>query len=196
MKRTIKPAWDQLSTRLRPFVRRRVDSDVDADDVMQEVLLKAYRGIGEVRDEERLEAWLYRVARTSIADHLRARQRHPLVRGDARDEGEAQPSQEDPFQGDPFREDEDAVAREVALYVAMFVPFLPSPYREAITLVELEGKTHREAAEMLGISVSGMKSRVQRGRAKLRELLEACCEVAVDARGKVIACERRDQDCC
>ena len=88
------------------------------------------------------------------------------------------------------------MAREVALYVAMFVPFLPSPYREAITLVELEGKTHREAAEMLGISVSGMKSRVQRGRAKLRELLEACCEVAVDARGKVIACERRDQDCC
>ena len=106
---------------------------MDADDVMQEVLLKAYRGIGDVRAEERLEAWLYRVARTSIADHLRARQRHPLVRGDARDEGEAQPSQEDPFQEDPFREDEDAVAREVALYVAMFVPFLPSPYREAIT---------------------------------------------------------------
>ena len=67
----------------------------------------------------------------------------------------------------------------------------PSPYREAITLTELEGRTQREAAEMLGISLSGMKSRVQRGRAKLRAMLEACCEIAVDARGKVIACEPR-----
>jgi len=77
---------------------------------------------------------------------------------------------------------------------------LPSPYREAITLTELEGRTQREAAQMLGISLSGMKSRVQRGRAKLRGMLEACCKVAVDARGKVIACEPRKGDepkgCC
>ncbi len=68
--------------------------------------------------------------------------------------------------------------------MSLFVAQLPSPYREAITLVELEGKTAKEAAEMVGISVSGMKSRVQRGRAQLRELFDRCCESAVDARGK------------
>ena len=68
---------------------------------------------------------------------------------------------------------------------------LPSPYREAITLTELEGLTQAEAARMVGISVSGMKSRVQRGRARLREMFEACCEIALDGRGAVMQCEPR-----
>jgi RNA polymerase sigma-70 factor (ECF subfamily) len=44
---------------------------------------------------------------------------------------------------------------------------------------------------MLGVSLSGMKSRVQRGRVRLRALLEACCDIALDARGRVMSCERR-----
>jgi RNA polymerase sigma-70 factor (ECF subfamily) len=72
---------------------------------------------------------------------------------------------------------------------------LPSPYREAVTLVELEGLTVREAAEMAGVSVSGMKSRVQRGRAQLRQLFDECCEIALDARGKVIDYAPRPRPC-
>jgi hypothetical protein len=71
-----------------------------------------------------------------------------------------------------------------------------SPYREAVTLVVLEGMTMREAAEAMAISVSGMKSRVQRGRAQLRELLEACCAIAVDARGKVTDVVPRERELC
>lgn len=68
---------------------------------------------------------------------------------------------------------------------------LPSPYRGALTLTELEGLTQKDAAAMLGISLSGMKSRVQRGRQKLRQAFDACCRIAVDARGHVLSCERR-----
>ena len=115
---------------------------------------------------------------------MRGRQRHPVAAApDAPEAADDAP--------EPFEEDDGAVAREVARYVAAVVAHLPSPYREAITLTELEGRTQREAAEMLGLSLSGMKSRVQRGRAKLRDMLEACCAIAVDARGKVIACEPR-----
>ncbi len=81
--------------------------------------------------------------------------------------------------------------RLVATYVAPFIAMLPTPYREALTLTELEGITQKEAAEMMGVSFSGMKSRVQRGREKLRALLENCCEIALDARGRLIACEPR-----
>jgi RNA polymerase sigma-70 factor (ECF subfamily) len=81
-------------------------------------------------------------------------------------------------------DDDREAATALAGCVSLFVAQLPSPYREAITLVELEGKTAKEAAEMVGISVSGMKSRVQRGRAQLRELFDRCCEIALDARGK------------
>jgi RNA polymerase sigma-70 factor (ECF subfamily) len=85
--------------------------------------------------------------------------------------------------------------------MAVFVAALPSPYREAITLTELQGMTQKEAAAMLGISLSGMKSRVQRGRKQLQELLQACCEIALDPRGRVMSFEKRPEgtvpkNCC
>jgi RNA polymerase sigma-70 factor (ECF subfamily) len=115
-----------------------------------------------------------------VIDHLRASARHPIAVGEPR-EPELDP--------DPL--DERLVEREVAGHVALFVSMLPSPYREALTLTELEGLTQKQAAEMIGISLSGMKSRVQRGRQKLRGALEDCCHIALDARRRVIACEPR-----
>lgn len=88
---------------------------------------------------------------------------------------------------DDEHEAEQALARSVGPFIAM----LPSPYREALTLTELQGLTQKEAAERVGISLSGMKSRVQRGRQQLRKALEDCCHIALDARGRVIACEVR-----
>jgi hypothetical protein len=88
-------------------------------------------------------------------------------------------------------DDDRATFRALAGCVALFVARLPSPYREAITLVELEGLTAREAAALADVSVSGMKSRVQRGRAQLRAQLDACCRIDLDVRGKVTDCEPR-----
>jgi RNA polymerase sigma-70 factor (ECF subfamily) len=78
--------------------------------------------------------------------------------------------------------------------VALFVSRLPSPYREAVTLTELEGLTQKDGAEMLGLSLSGMKSRVQRGREQIRRMFEECCEISVDARGHVLDCTPRSLD--
>jgi RNA polymerase sigma-70 factor (ECF subfamily) len=83
------------------------------------------------------------------------------------------------------------VEQELATHVAPFVASLPSPYRAALTLTELEGLTQKEAAEMLGVPLSTMKSRVQRGRERLREIFDACCEISLDARGSVVECEPR-----
>lgn len=68
---------------------------------------------------------------------------------------------------------------------------LSEEYRQAIHLVELQGLTHREAADRLGLSLSGMKSRVQRGRRQLKELLDHCCVIELDGRRGVIDFERR-----
>lgn len=176
--------WGDVEARLRPFVARRVDRQ-DVDDVLQEVYLRMQRGLAGLRDDTRLTPWLYQIARTAIADHLRARQRHPVA-GGAPPELGVEPAL-------PERDPEQLLAA----CVAVFVGRLASPYREAVTLVELEGLTIKDAAAMVGISVSGMKSRVQRGRAQLRELMEACCRIALDVRGKVIDVEPRpDAVCC
>lgn len=168
------PTWQELDARLRPFVARHVAAP-DVDDVMQDVYVRMQRGLGGLRDDERLLAWLRQVARSAIAEHGRARARHPLPRS---------PDPPDPPAPPDDADDDRVTARALAGCLAGFVAQLPSPYREAVTLVELEGLTHREAAELAGVSVSGMKSRVQRGRAQLRALLEACCAIALDARGK------------
>ena len=178
-----RPALRDLEARVRPFVARRVSSSADVDDVVQDVFLRMQRGLSTLRDEERFGPWVYQVARSAIAEHRRARTRHPIADREV-DEAEAPATTIDD-------EEEGAVERNLATYVAPFIAMLPSPYREALTLTELEGVSQKDAAQMIGISVSGMKSRVQRGREKLRALLEDCCEIALDARGRVIGCEPR-----
>ena len=173
-------SWEALAGRLRPFIARRVAAAADTDDVLQEVLIRVHRGLPELRDDDRLGPWMFRIARNAVVDHLRSRSSGVGVTNAAVDEHE-QPSPP---------EDDDA-AQALVRALAFFVAELPSPYREAITLTELEGRTQREAAEMLGVGLSAMKSRVQRGREKLRAMLDACCEIALDARGHVIACAPR-----
>lgn len=172
-------AWRLLETNLRPFVAKRV-REVDVDDVMQDVLLRIQRALPSLRDEQRFGPWVYQIARSAIGQHARVVARHP------------QAKVEPPELVEPPREEDDgAIEQEVAMYAALFVSMLPSPYREALTLTELEGLTQKEAAEMLDISLSGMKSRVQRGRDKLRRALEDCCHIALDARRRVVGCELR-----
>jgi RNA polymerase sigma-70 factor, ECF subfamily len=177
-------AWREVEARLRPYVARRVASRADVDDVVQETFMRMHRGLATLADAERFGPWVYRIAASAIADHLRTRARHPL--------GNAKPDQDrrESDAGDPVENLESELAECVALFVAR----LPSPYREAITLTELQGLTHKDAAAMLGVSVSGMKSRVQRGRERIRRMFEECCEMTVDCRGHVTECVPRRSD--
>ncbi len=176
-------AYDVLAAQLRPFVARRVPP-AEVDDVVQDVFVRVLRGIDGLRDEERFGGWVYRVARNAITDSQRARARHPLPREPGADDTLAA------LPSDPLEDAESPDAR-LASAAAAFVGLLDPPYREALLLTEIEGLTQSEAAAKVGISLSGMKSRVQRGRAQIRTLLHLCCEVALDARGHVIACESR-----
>jgi RNA polymerase sigma-70 factor, ECF subfamily len=176
---------DVLQARLRPFVARRVPSS-DVEDVLQDVFLRMQRGLPALRDEERFAPWIYRVARSAIVESHRQRARQPMAQD--LDSEPAEPSAEGAGPS--------ALEQEFAAYLAQSIASLASPYREALTLTEIEGVTQQAAADLAGISLSGMKSRVQRGREKLREELEACCRIDVDARGRVIQCEPKDPTNC
>jgi RNA polymerase sigma-70 factor (ECF subfamily) len=176
-------AHRELEERLRPFVARRVPSS-EVDDVLQDVFLRAQRALPDLRDEERFGPWLYRVARSAIAESHRQRLRQPLLAAEVPEPPAVEQSGPTPLEA------------EVAAYLVPLISRLPSPYREALTLTELEGLTQQAAAAALGISLSGAKSRVQRGREKLRALLDECCSFGVDARGRVIECEPRQPSGC
>jgi RNA polymerase sigma-70 factor (ECF subfamily) len=129
---------------------------------------------------------VYQVARSAVADHLRlsAKHRVPTAFEEQPDEASCPP------------DDDALVEQALAAHVGHLVTTLPSPYREALTLTELHGRTQKDAAKELGVSLSGMKSRVQRGRARLQRILEDCCHIACDARGNVMECEPRGETSC
>jgi RNA polymerase sigma-70 factor (ECF subfamily) len=121
--------------------------------------------------------WLYRVARNVIIDHYRTRRSQPRLDSD----DPAPPGMvEDPFADDP----RDA-QRELAGCLRSLIDQLPEPYRSAVITVDLDGQTQTEAAYAADLSVSGMKSRVQRGRRQLRRLLTECCRVHTSPTGSI-----------
>jgi RNA polymerase sigma-70 factor (ECF subfamily) len=192
IKPNARTAWRELEGQLRPFVARRLADAADVDDVLQDIYLRIQAGIGALRDAERFGPWVYQVARSALAEHGRSRARRPPAHAQSDGEDAAAP---------PAESEENEAEQGLAKNIAVFVAALPSPYREAITLTELQGMTQKDAADMLGISLSGMKSRVQRGRLQIREMLQACCEIALDARGHVLSYDRRadgkvPENCC
>jgi RNA polymerase sigma-70 factor (ECF subfamily) len=166
------PAWHEMRARLVAFVARRIDQRDDAEDIVQEVLLKVSQGIGAVREQERLEAWVYQIARNAIIDHHR--------RGRTRSLAHTRVALDRSMASDPPEPDGDAGV--LAGCLRSMVARLPERYREAITLTEYGGLTQSEAARRLGLSVPGMKSRVQRARMRLGALIAECCRVELDAR--------------
>jgi RNA polymerase sigma-70 factor (ECF subfamily) len=178
--------WEEFAAPLRAFVARRVPPGIEPDDVVQEVFLRVVRHLPALRDAERLEAWLYQIARNALRDAMRVRQRRDL-RTDALDV-------EPPAASDV--EDVPAAEAELAPCLTGMVARLPEPYRTAMDLTSREGLTQAEAAKRAGVSVSGMKSRVQRARDQLKQMLVRCCEVAVDSRGGVSDFHLREPGAC
>jgi RNA polymerase sigma-70 factor, ECF subfamily len=170
-------------SRLRAFIRRRVGSDADADDLMQDVLAKLVERRGEV-SEEGAPAWLYTVARRAIVDRYRAR----AAGGGAERRGL-------PAVAEVVEEDAGA-ARELALCLEPMLERLDPAERELLRRVDMEGMSQAEIARELGVSVSTVKSRTQRARAKLLGVLSECCAVATDARGKPVEYELRKGKSC
>lgn len=172
-------SWQVLGQRLGAYIGRRLPAQ-DVDDVLQEVLLRIHKNVRYLSDDSRFGPWVYSVARNAVIDRLRKK---PPLSGDVDLESIAASSGED---------EEQALLGCVTPFVAR----LPEAYRHAITLVELQGLSQAEAATIEGISVSGMKSRVQRARRMLREMFEECCALTLDARGRVIEADRHEQGAC
>jgi RNA polymerase sigma-70 factor (ECF subfamily) len=184
MENTAAGMWQQIHGALTGFIRKRVSNEAETDDILQEVFLRVHKHIGELRDPDRLISWMYKVTRHVIIDYYRSagRRREVPVGLATSLEGDAAGSHAGL---------EPDVKMELFECLRPMIDRLSEEYREAIRLVELEGLTHQQAAKQLGLSVPGMKSRVQRGRQQLRKLFHACCVIELDSRGGVTEYEAR-----
>jgi RNA polymerase sigma-70 factor, ECF subfamily len=178
--------WAEFGPPLRAFLARRVPPGVEADDLVQEVFVRVIRHVGSLRSTERPEAWLFQIARNALRDSLRARMRR---------DGRTDPLDTD-LPADVDAAADKAAEAELAPCLSAMIGRLPEPYRTAITLTSLQGLTQADAARRLGLSISGMKSRVQRGRDQLRTMLVRCCAIDVDVRGGVSDFHKREPTAC
>lgn len=178
---TTEHAWDAFHAGIEQFILKHTHDEAATEDILQDVFLKMHTHIAALRDEEKLQSWLYQIARHAIYDYYRDQKR--LV---------ALPDTFD-LPEDPVLEED--VEQALLPYLKYLVGRLPEPYREAIILTEYHGLTQRELAERLNISVSGAKSRVQRAREKLKQMLLDCCHFVLDRRGKVIDYHPRNACC-
>ena len=176
---TTEKVWEDFNTGLKHFILERVPDEPSAEDILQDVFLKIHAHIDTLREEDKLQSWIYQIARNAITDYYRTHKA-------ALNLPEMPYVPEDPF---------DDVVNELIPYVKKLVDSLPADYKEALILTEYEGLTQKELAERLGISLSGAKSRVQRAREKLKVMLLSCCHFEFDRLGRIIDYQP-NCDCC
>jgi RNA polymerase sigma-70 factor (ECF subfamily) len=173
--------WTQFSDRLRGFIARRIRGESDIEDILQEVFARIHAGLGDLKESEKLEAWLFQIARRAILDHFRSRS------------GKRRAAE---LEGDVAEEKPGAtIPKEVASWLDPMMSLLSEEDRDALRLADLEGVSQKALASQLGLSVPGAKSRVQRARRRLKDAMLDCCHIEMDRRGNAIDYTRKRRDC-
>jgi RNA polymerase sigma-70 factor, ECF subfamily len=194
MPTTVTEVWQQVHNGLRAFIAKRVSEETEIDDILQEVFLRIHRGLDGLKDPRRIVSWVYQITRHAIIDHYRASGRRlEMPAGLGADMELIRTMAATPVIAE-FK-DSGEYRSELAGCLRPMIDQLNKEYREALMLVELEGLTQQAAAQRIGLSLSGMKSRVQRGRRQLKRKLDECCLIQLDQRHAIADYTVRDPKC-
>lgn len=182
----IEQVWSEFGHQLRGFIAARVPDSHIVDELTQELLIKSYQNLNSLQDEERVGAWLFRIARNVVNDYYRNKKSDEVNQHIDIDNLVESLEQESP---------EPSVHEELSKCVQPFIDQLPIKYRDTIMAVDLEGRSQKELAEQLGVSHSTIKSQTQRARTQLGVLFRRCCDFSIDARGNVVDYDPKSGKC-
>ena len=168
MNNEIQIIWKDLCQELSIFIDSKIKNEEISKDILQETFLKAHMNIHKLRDTSKLTAWIYQITRNNINDYFRKHQ---------------QTIQIDHLALPIIKE---LSYQNLSNCINSKIKQLPKKYEEAIVLTTFQNLKQTELAEYLGISYSGTKSRVQRAKEKLKELVIDCENVESDTKNKII----------
>lgn len=174
--------WNEFSSGLKSFILSRVKNEPDADDILQDVFLKIHYNLHTLKDQSRIRPWVYQITRNLITDYFRSKNINS---------SETEFPDISDFPVSSLKLMDTAVEDMIQMMGEL------SPEScEALCLTEIEGLSQKEYAEKKGISYSGAKSRVQRARMMLKDLLFKCCHYQFDRYGTVIDIQPKCCCCC
>jgi RNA polymerase sigma-70 factor, ECF subfamily len=173
----VAPVYLEYEAKLRGFVLKRVKDRDEANDILQQLYVKLYKHCEQLPEVRNLNAWLYQIARNAVYDYYR-------------EQGRSMPLEDESQLEEQFGQ--DAPHQESESLVLPLINMLPPEYAEPLRLSEIEGISQKEIAERLGMSYSGAKSRVQRGREKLKELFLECCHLELDRKGSLVSATAKE----
>lgn len=174
--------WNESRNRIKAFIAKRIKNESDVEDVLQDVFFKIHRKIPELKDPTKLYSWVFQTTRNAIIDYYREQKNAANYSEELPDDIAVEPTEKD-------------VEEEVLSWLTPMVEELPVKYREALLLTDIQGLTQKELSEKLDISLSGAKSRVQRAREKLKEVLLDCCHLEFNRAGQIVEYQQRKQVC-
>lgn len=175
--------WNKFRSELLHFIKARVNDPYEAEDVLQEVFIKMYKGVEQLDDEAKLKSWLYKITNNTIIDYYRKRKPSEV--------------QIEKIESELINEEEHTnMNDEISTCMNLLLQKLPDKYKEPLAMYEFKGMKHREISKKLNISLSGSKTRIQRAREKLREVLIECCEIESDVYGNIVEYEQKESYQC
>ena len=159
--------WEEFNGRLKQFILSRINDEASAEDILQDVFTKIHSRISTLRDNSKLRSWIYQIERNAIMDHYRNQKMKDGLKS---------------FQlsDDPVN---DRARDEMNHCIRVLIDSLPPHDRTPIVLTTFHDLTQKEIAAKLGVSLSGAKSRVQRARRKLKNLLIESCHYELESLG-------------
>jgi len=177
---SIEKIWRDYHHKLHSFIQSYVGDASMADDILQEAFTRIHSRIDTLRDNNKIQSWIYQIARNAIIDYYRARKKIVELPESI---------------SIPEKDPADKIRREIASWLFPMIQSLPEKYLKALMLSEIEGLPQKEVAKKLGLSLPGAKARIQRGRALLKKMLLDCCSYEFDRKGHVIDYKSKGETC-
>ncbi|HMB62090.1 MAG TPA: RNA polymerase sigma factor SigZ [Eudoraea sp.] len=181
MNYTVQNIWNEFNHELKGFIFGKVGDESIADDILQDVFIKIMDNMDKVARAKSIQNYLYGIARNTTMDHFRKADKKKALEKDYA----------------PLT-DEETQSLNATIADRCIKPFInqiPEKYRHALLKTEFEQISQKDLARELNISYSAAKSRVQRGRLKLKELILGCCNLQKDKYGNLLSARMKNCSC-
>lgn len=182
MDKSTEEVWIEYHKQLLGFISSKVSNMQTAKDILHEVFIKIHTKMDTLDDLTKLKSWVYQITRNTIIDYYRTN----------KDIKEVPSWVNDSFEIDS----EELIKDELSLCLGFLISRLPQKYKKAIELSEIENKTQQELANKENITLPAAKSRVQRGRKILKDMLLECCELEINKHNRIVEVKIKDEKNC